>query len=123
MENNLQHSAEKLIDDAANTTQEAADKTLRTASNVLDSASERLTAARSRAGEAIDSLNQRAHEYARVGLEKAGETRDRAKRQVQHAADVTSHYVEEQPLRSVAIAAGVDALTAAVLLMLRGRDR
>ena len=122
MENNLQTSADKLIDDAASTTQEAADKTLRTVSNVLENASERLTAARSRAGEAIDQLNQRAHEYARVGMEKAGETRDRAKRQVQHAADVTSHYVEEQPLKSVAIAAGVGALTAAVLLMLRGRD-
>lgn len=121
--NNVQDTTSKAIEEAASTSHQAADKTLRAASETLEHMHERVNAARTRAGETIDQLSERAQHYARVGMDKAAETRDRAKRGLQNAGDATSHYVADQPLKSIAIAAGVGAATAALLMMLRGRDR
>ena len=121
--NNVQNTTDKVINDAAATTQEVADKTLTAAGAAMDNASDRLGAARARATEAIDHLAGRAQQHARVGIDKASDARDYAKRSLQNAGDATSSYVEEQPLKSIAIAAGVGAATAALLMMLRGRDR
>ncbi len=120
--NKLKDQANTMIKDAASATQEAAEKTLHAAAETADAAGERLHAARHRAHEAIDQLSDRAQHYARVGLDKAHDAKDYARRRLQDAGDATCSYVEEQPLKSIAIAAGVGAVTAALLMLLRGRD-
>ena len=47
----------------------------------------------------------------------------RARKELERASDATAHYVEEQPLKSVAIAAGVGAAVAALLMLLRDQNR
>ena len=96
---------------------------MRAASEALSQASARLNAARARAGETIDQWTERAQELARNGLDKASDTLDRSKRGLRRAGDATSAYVEDQPLKSIAIAAGVGAATAALIMLLRNRDR
>ena len=121
--NDLQNTASEALDTAAASSHEAADKTLRAASEALSQASARLNAARARAGETIDQWTERAQELSRNGLDKACDFLDCSKRGVRRAGDATSAYVEDQPLKSIAIAAGVGAATAALIMLLRNRDR
>ena len=119
-----QGDAEKIIDDVAAAGQKAADKAKRSASEAKDAASDKIAVARDRAVEALDSLTERANHYARRGLDKAVDMQHRAKREFERASDATAHYVEEQPLKSVAIAAGIGAaVTAITLLLLRDHHR
>ena len=115
----IQDDAEKIIDDAA-AGQSAADKAKRSATEALDAASDKFACARDRAVEALDALTERANHYARKGMDKAVDMQNRAKEEFHRASDATAHYVEEQPLKSVAIAAGIGAALAAVLMVVSG---
>lgn len=118
-----QYDAEKFIDDAAAAGQKAAEKAKRSATEALDVASDKIASARDRAVEALDALTERANHYARCGLDKAVDLQHSAKRSIERASDATVHYVEEQPLKAVAIAAGIGAAVAAALLLLRDQNR
>lgn len=119
----IQDDAEKFIDDAAAAGQRVAEKAKRSAAEALDAASDRMAVARDRAVEALDALTERANCYARKGLDKAVDMQHRARKELERASDATAHYVEEQPLKSVAIAAGVGAAVAALLMLLRDQNR
>lgn len=114
----LQDKADKLIENAAT----ASEKAKRTASEALEAASDKLHDARERAIDALDALTERANRYARKGLDKALDTQTQIKRGIERAGDATAHYVEEQPIKSVAIAAGIGAAVAAALVLLLRRD-
>jgi ElaB/YqjD/DUF883 family membrane-anchored ribosome-binding protein len=71
-------------------------------------------------------------EFAAQALEQAAEkmrnlregmsgTADAAQRRMHRYAGATSHYIADQPLRAVFIAAGIGALVAAAVLMSRRR--
>lgn len=117
----MKNDAEKIIDEAAAAGQHAADKAKRSAAEALDAASDKIAVARDRAVEALDALTERANHYARRGLDKAVDLQHCARRGIERAGDATVHYVEEQPLKSVAIAAGIGAALAAALMLLRDR--
>ena len=119
----IQDDAEKFIDDAAAVGQRVAEKAKRSAAEALDAASDRMAVARDRAVEALDALTERANCYARKGLDKAVDMQHRARKELERASDATAQYVEEQPLKSVAIAAGVGAAVAALLMLLRDQNR
>lgn len=102
---------------------EATENAKRIAAEKLDIASEKINIARDKAVEALDALSDRANQYARKGVDKAIDMQHRAKEGIHRAGNATAHYVEEQPLKSVAIAAGVGAAAMAVLMLLSGRRR
>jgi len=114
----VQDKAEKLIDNAT----AAGEKAKRSASEAFEAASDKLSDARNRAIDALDALTERANHYARKGLDKALDTQTHIRRGIERASDATAHYVEEQPIKSVAIAAGIGAAVAAALVMLLRRD-
>ncbi len=119
----IHDDAEKIIDNAATAGHHAAEKAKRSAAEALDAASDKIAVARDRAVEALDALTERANHYARRGLDKAVDMQHRARREIERASDATAHYVEEQPLKSVAIPAGIGAAVAAALLLLRDHNR
>lgn len=67
------------------------------------------------AGHAIDQTR----ELASKSLDAAAEATARAQKQLRRYADATSHYVADQPLRSVLVAAAVGALVAALVMATR----
>ena len=69
-----------------------------------------------------DAITERANHYARKGLDKAVDAQHRAKKELERASDATATYVEEQPLKSIAMAAGIGAAAAALIMLLRERD-
>ena len=68
-------------------------------------------------------LATKAQKLARQSLDLASEARDRAEQSFRRAADVTTRYVSEQPVRSILIAAGVGAAVALLVSASRERRR
>lgn len=107
-----------------------ADKMKDTAAKLIDGvadaqsvAGDRISAARERAVEALDAFTERANYWARRGMDKASDVQDRARREIERASDATAAYVEQQPLKSVVIAAGIGAAAAALIMLLSDRKR
>ena len=59
---------------------------------------------------------------AQAGI-KASDVQHRARREIEKASDATAAYVEQQPLKSVVIAAGIGAAAAALIMLLNERRR
>ncbi len=82
------------------------------------------------AGETL-ALDEKALQYAATqdlasrGIAYCADTSDRARRQLNQAADATARYVAEQPGKSLAIAAAAGAFVATLCMLARrprGRD-
>lgn len=103
-----------------------------TAAAIGDKAKEALELAKERGGEYWESGSEKAREYAdrakdkageywESGSEKAREYAHRAKDKAGEYRDQTEAYVQENPLQSVAIAAGIGAAVASLFLVLTRR--
>jgi ElaB/YqjD/DUF883 family membrane-anchored ribosome-binding protein len=64
------------------------------------------------ASQTMSDLNDAAKDYAGQAMDKAMMAKNRAEASIRRAADVATHYVSEQPVRSVCIAAGIGAAVA-----------
>lgn len=103
--------------DAAHSTRRAANRMFDRAEEKLDEWDDELrTSAR------IDDLAARAQEFANRGINYMADTGQRCRRQLNQAADATNQYVQEQPTKSLAIAAMAGAAAAVLVMLARGRD-
>ncbi|WP_375576079.1 hypothetical protein [Paracidovorax oryzae] len=113
--------AEDMLDnaqDAVRTTRNAANKT-------LDKAERKVRELQSDVDPLIDDLAARAQDLASRGIAYCADTGERARRQLNQAADATARYVSEQPGKSLAIAAAAGAFVATLCMLARrprGRD-
>lgn len=122
MTNNAEGTLHKLAEEAVDATDRVADKAERGvesarsyANEALDKADAKVRTLRDDIKPAIDAVSSRVQDMAARGKAAAAQTCDQTRDKVNEYADRTSAYVVDQPLKSVAIAAGVGALAALLL--------
>ena len=129
-QNNVQNATQK----AAATARDAADSmtsgaeqavqsTRRMANEALDKAESSVKRMKDEVDPVIDDLAARAQEFASRSINYCAETSERARRQLNQAADATCRYVADQPGKSMLIAAAAGAAFATALMMARRSDR
>ncbi len=91
------------------------------ANHVLDKAENTVRELRGDVDPLVDMLASKAQKLARQSLDMAVEAKDKAQQSLSRYASATTHYVAEQPMRSVLIAAGVGAVVALLVASLRHR--
>ncbi len=114
-----QHASDELLQTASH----AVDVTRDYANGALDKADSKVRDLRSSIESAIDIFAAKNQKLARQGIDLAVDAKERAQKQFNRAAGVTTQYVSEQPLRSVLIAAGVGAAVALMVAALRNNSR
>ncbi|RYF01808.1 MAG: hypothetical protein EOO32_02485 [Comamonadaceae bacterium] len=115
-------TAHTVADGVLNSAKDAVQATRRAANNSLDKAERGMDQLQGEVNPAIDDLAARAQELASRGISYCADASERARRQYNHAAEVGSRYVADQPGKSVLIAAAAGAAIAA-LFMLSSRRR
>ena len=101
----------------------AADSTRDYANQALNKAEDKVRELRGSVDPLVDMLASRAQKLARQSLDMAAEAKDKAQQSLSRYASVTTHYVSEQPVRSVLIAAAVGAAVALLVSSARDRNR
>lgn len=91
------------------------------ANHALDKAESKVRELRGEVDPLVDLLASKAQKLARQSLDMAAEAKDKAQQSLSRYASATTHYVAEQPMRSVLIAAAVGAAVA--LLVASSRQR
>lgn len=119
---NTHQAVDKIADSAQNATDKVADKAERTvesarlyANEALDKADAKVRTLRDDIRPAIDAVSSRVQDMAARGKAAAAQTREQTREKVNEYADRTSAYVQDQPLKSMAIAAAAGALVALLL--------
>ncbi|MGD9773458.1 hypothetical protein [Diaphorobacter sp.] len=117
-------AAHQVAGDVADTAASAAEATRRMANDTLDMAESSVRRLRAGADPLIDDLAYKAQDLASRSIDYCAQTSERARRQFHQAGDATTRYVNEQPGKSLlmAAAAGAALATLAMLLSRRGRD-
>lgn len=122
---NLARDAAPAIRSASNELLQSADNavvaTRDYANHALDKAESKVRELRGDVDPLVDMLASKAQKLARQSLDMAAEAKDKAQQSLSRYASATTHYVAEQPLRSVLIAAAVGAAVA--LLVASSRQR
>lgn len=111
------HEAKAFADDMHSSAQEAMKNSRAAAGKAFSKAQEGLKAAERELSPSIDDLAARAQDFASRSINFCADNSERARRQFQNAADVTTRYVVEQPGKSVLLAAAAGAAVAAAVLM------
>lgn len=113
----------QFADRAARKAEDALESTQQAATSALGSLKDSVAHAREAAPAAISRAAEQVQDYARRGMERArevsGEVRDRAQR----ASDRTVHYIQDEPVKAVLIAAATGAVIALLVNALSGRTR
>ena len=112
---NAHQAADKIADKAESTV----DSARLYANEALDKADAKVRSLREDVQPAIDAISSRVHDMAARGKAAATETSVHARDKFQEYSDKTSAYVQDQPLKSMAIAAAAGA----ALALLMGRRR
>ena len=112
---------QKVSDDVMNSAGKALETTREHANLALDRAESKVRELRGSVDPMVEMLASKAQKMARQSLDLASEAKERAEKSFKHAADATTRYVSEQPMRSVLIAAAVGAAVA--LLVSTSRQR
>lgn len=110
-------------DELRQTAGHAMDVTRDYTNGAIDRADSKVRDLRSSIESAIDLFAAKNQKLARQGIDMAVDAKERAQKQFNRAAGATTHYVSEQPLRSVLIAAGVGAAVALMVAALRNNRR
>ena len=111
----------KASDDLLQSVGSAVDSSREHANDALDKAESKVRELRGQVDPMVDMLATKAQKLARQSLDLASEAKERAEQSFKRAADVTTRYVSEQPVRSILIAAAVGAAVA--LLVSNSRQR
>ncbi|MEO7160936.1 MAG: hypothetical protein ABIX00_10645 [Polaromonas sp.] len=93
------------------------------ANQVLDKAESKVRELRGSVDPMVDMLASKAQKMARQSLDLASEAKERTEKSLKQAADATTRYVSEQPMRSVLMAAAVGATVALLVSASRHRNR
>lgn len=91
------------------------------ANHALDTAENKVRELRGDIDPLVDMLATKAQKLARQSLDMAAEAKDKAQQSLSRYASATTHYVAEQPMRSILIAAAAGAAVA--LLVASSRQR
>ncbi|MBS7779054.1 hypothetical protein [Acidovorax sp. CCYZU-2555] len=105
-----------LVNNAAEAAKEGVNATRKVASEAVDKAQEGLEAAQKQINPVIDDLAARAQELANRSIHFCADSSERARRQIQSAAEATNRYVVDQPAKSLMLAAAAGAAVATALL-------
>ncbi len=114
-------TAHQAVADAQHTAELAIAFTSDYADDVLDKAGQKVRELRGSVAPVVDILASNAKKLARQSLDIVAEAKDKAQQSFHRYADVTTKYVSEQPVRSVLIAAAVDAAVALLVSSARNR--
>lgn len=109
-------ATKELVDNAAEAAKEGVKATRKIASEAVDKAQEGLESAQQQINPVIDDLAARAQELANRSINFCADSSERARRQIQCAAEATNRYVVEQPAKSLMLAAAAGAAIATALL-------
>jgi len=113
---------QKVSDDMMSSAGKALEATREHANQALDKAESKVRELRGSVDPVVEMLASKAQKMARQSLDMASEAKERAEKSFKHAADVTTRYVSEQPMRSVLIAAAVGAAVALLVSTSRHRN-
>ena len=114
---------QKASDDMMNSAGRAIETTREHANQALDRAENKVRELRGSVDPVVEMLASKAQKMARQSLDMASEAKERAEKSFKHAADATTRYVSEQPMRSVLIAAAVGAAVALLVSSSRHRNQ
>lgn len=119
---NASDAARQLKDDVLQGAHSAVDATRDAANASLDKAEKRVEKWRSQVDPAMNDLAAKAQLLAERSIHYCADTSARVRDQVEKYTDDATHYVKQQPGKSVAIAAVAGAaLTVAAMALLRRR--
>ena len=113
----------KASDDMLQNAGKTLDSTREYANDALDKAESKMRELRGHVDPMVDMLASKAQKLARQSLDMASEAKERAEKSLKYAADATTRYVSEQPMRSVLMAAAVGAAVVLLVSASRNRDR
>jgi len=99
----------------------ALDSSREYANDTLDKAERKVREIRGQVDPVVDRLASQAQKLARQSLDMAADAKYKAQQSMTRYARATSHYVAEQPVRSVLIAAAVGAVVALLVSETRHR--
>ena len=114
---------QKTSDDIMSSAEKALEATREHANNALDKAESKVRELRGSVDPMVEMLASKAQKMARQSLDMASEAKDRAEKSLKHAADATTRYVSEQPMRSVLVAVTIGAAVALLISSSRNRNR
>ena len=117
--NTVRHTGDYL----ANTATRAVDATREFANSALDQAQNKVREFNSNIDPTVNMLASKAQKLAQQSFDMASEAKDRAQQSLRRATTATTHYVSEQPLKSVLIAAAVGAAVALLIAATTKGDR
>ena len=116
------NTARHTADDLANTATRAVDSTREFANNAFDQADSKVREFSTSIDPTVNMLAAKAQKLAQQSYDMASEAKERAQQSLRRATSATTHYVSEQPLKSVLIAAAVGAGVALLISATRNRD-
>lgn len=111
--------SEDLLQNASNALSSTRDQ----ANHAFDKADNKVRELRGEIDPMVDMLASKAQKLARQSLDMAAEAKEKAQQSLTRYASATSHYVSEQPVRSVLIAAAVGAVVAILVSSTRRRNQ
>lgn len=109
-------AAKDLVTHAADAAKESVTATRKAAADAAEKAQEGLAAVEKQINPVIDDLAARAQELANRSIHFCADNSERARRQIQTAAEATTRYVVDQPGKSLMLAAAAGAAVATALL-------
>jgi len=113
---------EQVVRDASDRADQAIQATRRAAHGALDSLNDKVDEFGDSASGAFARAAARVDELTRHGIERARETSNEVRTQVARAGDRTVGYIQDEPVKSVLIAAAAGAAIAALIgLLARSR--
>ena len=115
----METKAKRATDELADRAERGVDRAREMANDTLNKAEAKVRSLREDVKPAIDAISARVQDMAARGKQAATETGERTRAKVNQVADRTTAYVQDQPLKSMAIAAAAGA----VLALLLGRRR
>jgi len=114
----VRKASEDMLDSAGKTLE----STREHANSALAKAETKVRELRGSVDPVVEMLTSKAQKMAQQSLDLASEARERAEKSLKNAADATTRYVSEQPMRSVLMAAAVGAAVALLVAASRNRD-
>lgn len=118
----LQDEISKRGNQLVNGIEDGIDSAHDAAQSALSSASDKIEKFQSGVKPAIERFASRGAEMAQSGIDATRDAGTRAKVTASRYASACEHYVTEQPMKSVAIAAAAGATLAALLIIARNRS-
>jgi len=119
----IKETAHGLVDSAAQATTRVIDKTVDGTVHLSEKASAAYESASEKTRSTLDAMADRGSEYLHQGAAKAQEYRELAREKASQYRDQCETYVQEKPLQAIAIAAGVGAVVASLVLLAAGGRR